>query len=126
MPAIDGADEVMANAGRLLAAAEQLSVPVPGKPGSHFGGPTATAPILGQKAYIALTAFALNVIIVVGLTALLRALRVPAGVDGTVDDDYVADPGEADVRDLPELVDVTEAPPAPAPATPTSPGRRRA
>ena len=28
MPAIDGADEVMANAGRLLAAAEQLSVPV--------------------------------------------------------------------------------------------------
>ena len=28
MPAIDGADEVMANAGRLLAAAEQLGVPV--------------------------------------------------------------------------------------------------
>jgi SSS family solute:Na+ symporter len=101
-------------------------VPVPGKPGSHFGGPTATAPILGQKAYIALTAFALNVLIVVGLTALLRALRVPAGTDGTVDDDYVADAGEPDVRDLPGLVDVTEEATAPAPGSPTSPGRSRA
>jgi SSS family solute:Na+ symporter len=103
-------------------------VPVPGRPGSHFGGPTAVVPVLGQKAYIALTAFVLNVAVVVALTVLFRALRVPAGTDRTVDDDYVADAGEADVRDLPEVIDVTEAPAdteraSPARETPTSPGR---
>jgi len=98
-------------------------VPVPGKPGSHFGGPTAVAPILGQKAYIALTAFVVNVVVVVGLTAAFRALRVPAGNDQTVGDDYVADAGEADVRDLPEVVDVTETPADAAREASTSPGR---
>jgi SSS family solute:Na+ symporter len=99
-------------------------VPVPGKPGSHFGGPTATAPLLGQKVYIALTAFALNVLVVVALTVLFRALRVPEGNDGTADDDFVADAGEVDVRDLPGLVDVAEG--TPAPEATTSPGRSRA
>jgi len=98
-------------------------VPVPGKPGSHFGGPTATAPFIGQKAYIALTAFALNVVIVVVLTVAFRALRLPEGRDATVVDDYVADAGEADVRDLPGLVDVAGGQPAPASGSPTSPGR---
>jgi SSS family solute:Na+ symporter len=99
-------------------------VPVPGKPGSHFGGPTAVAPILGQKAYIALTAFVVNVVVVVGLTVLFRALRVPDGNDQTVVEDYVADAGEADVRDLPEVVDLTaEEEPSPASGTPTSRGR---
>ena len=100
-------------------------VPVPDRPGSHFGGPTATAHIIGQKAYIALTALVLNLAVVVLLTVVFRALRVPAGTDGTVVDDYLADAGEADVRELPGLVDLTEPAPAPAPApgTPTSPGR---
>jgi solute:Na+ symporter, SSS family len=98
-------------------------VPVPGKPGSHFGGPTATAPFIGQKAYIALTAFALNVAVVVVLTVVFRAMRVPAGTDGTVVDDYLADAGEPDVRELPGLVDVAEGAPAPTSGSPTSPGR---
>jgi SSS family solute:Na+ symporter len=95
-------------------------VPVPGKPGSHFGGPTATAPFIGQKAYIALTAFVLNVAVVVVLTVGFRALRVPEGNDGTALDDYVADAGEADVRDLPALVDVTEEAGRPRSGAPTS------
>ena len=98
-------------------------VPVPGRPGSHFGGPTAVAPVLGQKAYIALTAFVVNVIVVVVLTAAFRALRVPAGTDRTAADDYVADAGDADVRDLPEVVDLTEAERSPASGAPTSPRR---
>ena len=98
-------------------------VPVPGKPGSHFGGSTATAPIIGQKAYIALTALVLNVAVVVVLTIVFRAARVPEGTDGTVADDYLADAGEADVRDLPGLVDVREGEAAPAAGTTTSPGR---
>jgi len=97
-------------------------VPVPGRPGSHFGGPTATVPILGQKAYIALTAFALNVVVVVVLTAVFRASHVPAGTDGTVVDDYVADAGDVDLRELPGLLDVTEEAPAVTNRT-TSPGR---
>jgi SSS family solute:Na+ symporter len=98
-------------------------VPVPGKPGSHFGGPTATAPLIGQKAYIALTAFVLNVLVVVGLTVLFRALRVPEGTDATAVDDYVADAGETDVRDIRGLVDVTEGTGEPAAEAPTSRGR---
>jgi SSS family solute:Na+ symporter len=99
-------------------------VPVPGKPGSHFGGSTAVAPLIGQKAYIALTAFVLNVAVVVALTLLFRALKVPAGRDATVDHDYVADAGEADVRDLPEVIDMTEPAPSGAPSErPTSRGR---
>ena len=100
-------------------------VPVPGKPHSHFGGPTAMVGLVHSKVYIALTAFAINVIVVVVLTAVFRALKMPAGTDATVVDDYVADAGEADVRELPGLVDLTEPAPAPAPAPgmPTSPGR---
>jgi SSS family solute:Na+ symporter len=98
-------------------------VPVPGKPGSHFGGPTAVAPILNQKAYIALTAFVVNVVVVVVLTAAFRALRVPAGSDQTADEDFVADAGEADVRDLPEVVDLTAEERSPTSAVPTSRGR---
>jgi solute:Na+ symporter, SSS family len=102
-------------------------VAVPGRPGSHFGGATATVPVLGQKAYIALTAFVLNIAVVAVLTVVFRATGVPAGNDRTADDDYLVDAGEADVRDLPEVIDVTDRPdraaPSPAPETTTSPGR---
>jgi SSS family solute:Na+ symporter len=100
-------------------------VPVPGKPHSHFGGPTAMVGLVHSKVYIALTAFVLNVVVVVVLTAVFRALKVPAGTDGTVVDDYVADAGDARVRDLPGLVDEGVAPGAPAPGSeaPTSPNR---
>ncbi|WP_018502456.1 monocarboxylate uptake permease MctP [Parafrankia discariae] len=49
----------------------------------HFGSSLAEVPGLGRTAYIALTAFVLNVVIAVALTGLLRALRVPAGADTT-------------------------------------------
>ena len=124
MPAIAGADEVVANAGKLLAAAEELGVPVLSTEQNPKGlGPTAVAPILDQKAYIALTAFVVNVVVVVVLTATFRALRVPEGDDQTVVDDYVADAGEADVRELPDVVDLTEDERSPTSGAPTSRGR---
>jgi len=101
-------------------------VPVPGKPHSHFGGPTAMVGLVHSKVYIALTAFVLNVLVGVVLTVAFRALKVPAGTDGTVVEDYVADAGEADVRDLPGLVEdagVGSPAPASAPEAPTSPNR---
>jgi len=101
-------------------------VPVPGKPHSHFGGPTAMVGLVHSKVYIALTAFVLNVLVGLVLTLAFRALKVPAGTDGTVVDDYIADAGEADVRDLPSLVeDAAAGSPAraSAPEAPTSPNR---
>ena len=59
--------------------------------GKHFGGSLADIPVLGDLGYIALTAFVLNVAVLVVLTLLFRALRVPEGNDGTVVEDYVAD-----------------------------------
>jgi solute:Na+ symporter, SSS family len=108
--------------GMVYGTAAAYAVPVAGKAGSHFGGPTAIVPLLGQKGYIALTAFVANVAVAAGLTLLLRALRAPAGEDHTDPDDYTADAGDAGVVDIPELVDVTE--PAPADAPSTSPSRR--
>ena len=69
-------------------------VPVPGVAGSHFGGSTATVPLIGHTVYIALTAFALNLVIAVVLTAVFRMLRVPAGADETAAAHYLADPEE--------------------------------
>ena len=100
-------------------------VPVPGKANSHFGGPTAMVGLVHSKVYIALTAFALNVAVVVVLTVVFRALQLPAGTDRTAGDDYLADAGEADVRELPGLVDVSEEASGSASDVPTSPGRRR-
>ena len=87
--------------------AAAYAVPVPGKPGSHFGGPTAIVPLLGQKGYIALTAFVLNVAVAAGLTLALRALHAPAGEDRTNPDDYTVNAGDAEVVDIPDLVDLT-------------------
>src|SRR5215472_9879893 len=69
-------------------------VPVPGVAGSHFGGSTATVPLIGHTVYIALTEFALNLVIAVVLTAVFRMLRVPAGADETAAAHYLADPEE--------------------------------
>ena len=76
-------------------------VPVPGKPRSHFGGSTAMVGLVHSKVYIALTAFVINVAVAAVLTVALRALRVPEGTDHTAADDYLADAGDAGVRDLP-------------------------
>jgi solute:Na+ symporter, SSS family len=82
-------------------------VPVPGEPGTHFGGSTAPIPFFGQNGYIALTAFVINVIIAVVLTLIFRAARVPAGADETQAPHYTADAGEPAVKELPELVEDT-------------------
>jgi solute:Na+ symporter, SSS family len=59
---------------------------------THFGSSVYHWTYLGWdfKVYAALIAFALNVIVAVVVTAVLRAVRAPAGVDETVADDYEA------------------------------------
>ncbi len=78
-------------------------VPVPGTPGSHFGGSTAPIPFFGQNGYIALTAFVINLIIVVVLTLIFRAARLPAGADETAAHHYLADTGEVVVHEWAEV-----------------------
>jgi solute:Na+ symporter, SSS family len=64
-------------------------VPVAGQANSHFGGSTAT--ILGHTMYIAIAAFVINVVVSVVLTAVFRAVRLPAGADETSPASYEAD-----------------------------------
>ena len=71
-----------------------------GKPGSHFGGPLALIPFTDTKGYIALTAFALNLVVAVLLTFLLRGLKVGNGVDATSPSDYHADAGDPGVEEV--------------------------
>jgi SSS family solute:Na+ symporter len=60
--------------------------------GRHFGGSVYHWNHFGLdfSAYAALIAFVLNIVVAVVLTAVLRLLRVPAGVDATRADDYEA------------------------------------
>lgn len=73
--------------------------------GKHFGGSLAEIPLLGEGrlGYIALTAFALNVVICVGLTMLFRAAGLPSGHDRTSVGDYHADAGDPHVDPIREL-----------------------
>jgi solute:Na+ symporter, SSS family len=57
----------------------------------HFAGSTANIPVIGQTGYIAITALALNLIVAVVLTLVLRLAPGTAGVDVTTRDDYVVD-----------------------------------
>ena len=80
--------------------AYQVINPVTGK---HFGGSLAEIPGIGDMGYIALTAFALNVLVAVVLTLVLNAAKVSNGVDHTVSSDYFADHGDPRVdHDLEE------------------------
>ncbi|MEX2983549.1 monocarboxylate uptake permease MctP [Streptomyces sp. C36] len=63
---------------------------------SHFGN-TNLIPFLGEKGYIGLTAFALNVIVVIVATFVLKAIKAPDGVDQTSPSDYTADAGDPGV-----------------------------
>lgn len=85
-------------AGMLYGTIAAYNVPVEGKPGTHFGGSVAEIPFLGINAYIALTAFVLNVAVAVLATWLLRAGGAPDGVDETTAGDYTADADEPRVR----------------------------
>jgi SSS family solute:Na+ symporter len=72
--------------------------PVAGEPGSHFGASTANVPVLGHTAYIAVTAFLLNLVVALVLTGIFRAFRLPDGTDETRPENYSADPEEAPER----------------------------
>jgi SSS family solute:Na+ symporter len=69
---------------------------------AHFAQSIANVPLLHHSAYIALTAFVINMIVVVVLTPIFRAAGLPDGVDETRAADYTAD--AEDVREVPELV----------------------
>jgi SSS family solute:Na+ symporter len=71
---------------------------------NHFAQSTADVPLLRHTGYIALTAFVINMIIVLVLTAIFRAAGVPDGTDETRLADYTADGDDSRVKDLPELV----------------------
>ncbi len=59
--------------------------------GKHFGGSLSAIPVIGDLGYIALTAFVLNLLIVVVGSLVLNALKVPNGRDRTQPGDYYAD-----------------------------------
>jgi SSS family solute:Na+ symporter len=63
----------------------------PGQVTKHFGSPLAIFPWTDTKVYIAMTALLINVVVTVLATIVLRALRVPAGVDSTTPDDFYSD-----------------------------------
>jgi solute:Na+ symporter, SSS family len=66
--------------------------PVAGVAGSHFGASTANVPGLGHTAYIAVTAFVINLVVAVVLTFVFRALKLAEGTDETQPAHYTADP----------------------------------
>ena len=69
--------------------------PVAGVAGSHFGTSTANVPGLGHTAYIAVTAFVINLIIAVVFTLVFRAVKLPDGTDETQPAHYTADPEDS-------------------------------
>ena len=82
--------------------------------GDHFGGSLAEIPGLGDMGYIAMTAFALNLVVTVGASLVLNALKVPNGRDRTAPGDYYADAGDPRVdADLASDDDLTRGEPRP-------------
>ena len=75
--------------------AYQVVNPVTGK---HFGGSLALMPGIEQLGYIAMTAFTLNVVVSVVLSAILNAMKVSNGEDETVAYDYFADADDPRVQ----------------------------
>ncbi|HST65937.1 MAG TPA: sodium:solute symporter [Mycobacteriales bacterium] len=73
----------------------------------HFGASLDEVPFIGDKGYIAMTAFVLNLIVAVVLTFVLRAMKTPDGADETEPSDYHADAGDPRVQPLAELTEET-------------------
>ncbi|MGI8457954.1 MAG: hypothetical protein ACR2LI_07565 [Propionibacteriaceae bacterium] len=63
-----------------------------------FGNSLAIVPFFGNAGYIGLTALALNVVVMVVVTAVLRGLKVHNGSDITQPADYFADRGDPGVQ----------------------------
>jgi SSS family solute:Na+ symporter len=82
---------------------------------AHFGGSSYPLSKLGLHTdvtvYVGLLTMVVNLVVVVVLTALFRLLRIPAGIDQTRPDDYVAD---IDERGLGRLDQVIAGGPLPA------------
>jgi SSS family solute:Na+ symporter len=57
----------------------------------HFGSSLAAFPGTHTKVYIAVTALLLNIVVTTVLTAVLRMMRAPAGMDATDPADYYSD-----------------------------------
>jgi SSS family solute:Na+ symporter len=70
--------------------------------GSHFAGSVALIPMIGEIGYIALTAFALNVLVSAATTVVLDLVKVPRGRDETIAADYFADEGDPRVTKQPQ------------------------
>jgi solute:Na+ symporter, SSS family len=66
--------------------------------GKHFGGSLGEIPGLGDMGYIALTAFAANLVLAIVLSLVLNALKVSNGTDETTPGDYFADAGDPRVE----------------------------
>jgi SSS family solute:Na+ symporter len=75
--------------------AYRVTNPVTGK---NFGGSIAEIPGLGELGYIAMTAFVLNLVITVVLSAILNAAKVSNGQDETIPFDYIADADDPRVQ----------------------------
>nr|WP_311733610.1 sodium:solute symporter [Actinoplanes lutulentus] len=75
----------------------------------HFGGSSWSVSFLGfgpgTTVYVGVVALAVNLVVAVGLTLVLRASGVAAGVDATHPDDYLADAGDAKLKRLDGLID---------------------
>jgi SSS family solute:Na+ symporter len=73
---------------------------------AHFGGSSFALSKLGFDTkltiYPGLVAVVINLLVVVIVTLVLRAMRVPEGVDGTADTDYTAEREDPSFRDLPD------------------------
>jgi SSS family solute:Na+ symporter len=63
-----------------------------------FGNALAVVPGLGRAGYIGLTAFVVNVVVVVVLTVIFRAVKLSNGTDITKQSDYFADIGDPGVE----------------------------
>jgi SSS family solute:Na+ symporter len=73
---------------------------------AHFGGSSFPLSKIGFDTkwtiYPGLVAVVVNILVVVLVTLVLRAMRVPEGVDGTADTDYTAEREDPTFRSLPD------------------------
>ncbi len=63
-----------------------------------FGNSLSNVPLIGDAGYIGITALALNLVVLVAGTAILRAMNVSNGTDITRQKDYFADVGDPGVK----------------------------
>jgi len=72
----------------------------------HFGSQVALIPWTHQKAYIAVTALVVNLVVLIVTNLVLRAAKAPAGVDQTTAADYEHEDEGEGRGDLPEITPV--------------------